>query len=1194
MMFAFTSTGIKFDKTISHSICPPTIRIQGQPCHRIGSLLPMPGKEPKFAQLYIYETENEVQNRINTMSHYNEIEAHIVSNLQKMLDENNAHAKSFRMARDRLTDTEVHNVRLKLIAEVAALIAGDIDANSNRDIIVETQNGQLQRIHELHCSYLALQYPLLFPYREDGYRPDILHRDTLSGTKRKRNRLTMREWFAYRLQCRPNEGQTLLHSRKLFQQFVAEGYTMIESERLSYVRNNQKKLRVDKFYSLQQSSDAGNTEGLSQGKRIILPSTFVGNPRYMDQLYFDGIAICSHVGFPNLFITFTCNPNWPEIHRLLTPLNLTSIDRPEIISQIFKLKYEQMLSDLTKNHLLGKVVALEFQKRGLPHVHLLLFLHANNKYPSPNDIGHIISAEIPSQEDDPELYKLVQNHMVHGPCGILRPTSPCMKEGKCSQFYPKKFQPITLIDGDGYPVYCRRNIGQTITKNWIIIDNRCIVPYNLKLLKKYQAHINIEWCNQTTSIKYLFKYINKGSDRVTVAIVHDDKGTLPHANTLNDEIKEYLDCRYEPKRLQFHLPGQHSVLYQDHDDIDDLLSNPSISESKFIAWMNINQAFVEGQSLTYSEFVTKFVYNQKQRCWQLMKKGYTIVRLQWVPPTTGELFYLRMMLTISRGPISFEDIRTVDGVEYPTYRETCFAMGFLQDDREFIAAIKEAKDWSSAPYLRNLFVLLLLTGTMNKPEQVWEKTWHWLSDDILYSHCRSSSTPGLHIDDSNMMNLVLLEVEQLLQANQRSLKDYPSMPYPENANLLTHADNGLILSELNFNNEKLRSEFLNLFSQMTSKIYNQIIQVVNKNEGGMFFLYGYGGTGKTFIWKTLATSLRVDNKIVIMVASSGIASLLLPGGRTTHSKLKITIPIFEDSTCNIHQGTQLAELLNEASLIIWDEAPMAHKFFFEALDQSLRDVIKAKSSSDKIFGGKVMVFGGDFRKILPVIPRGSRSDIVNATINSSYLWNHCHVLTLSKNMQETVTFAKWILNIGDGIAGQQNDDYGSIEIPKDLLIIEYDDPLYAIVNSTFPILSHHHTNPEYFQARAILASTNETVQQVNDYILSLILGEQMEYLSADYMDKSETLKSSHFRSLTTEFLNSLTTSGLPNHSIKIKIGSPIMLLRNLDQIQGLCNDTRLIVTRLAKHAIAADIISGKNIGQNVYIPRMSMSPSQSP
>ena len=147
-----------------------------------------------------------------------------------------------------------------------------------------------------------------------------------------------------------------------------------------------------------------------------------------------------------------------------------------------------------------------------------------------------------------------------------------------------------------------------------------------------------------------------------------------------------------------------------------------------------------------------------------------------------------------------------------------------------------------------------------------------------------------------------------------------------------------------------------------------------------------------------------------------------------------------------------------------------------------------------------MVFGGDFRQILPVIPRGSRSDIVNATINSSYLWNHCHVLTLLKNMrlegnidatdrEETSAFAQWILDIGDGIVRQQNDGYGSIEIPKDLLITEYNDPLYAIVNSTFPNLSHHHTNPEYFQSTTILASTNETVQQVNDYILSLILGD---------------------------------------------------------------------------------------------------------
>ena len=165
-------------------------------------------------------------------SPHNQIQEHIVSQLSEMLDEYNVHAKTFRMARNRLQDAQVDNIKLKLIAnrekddrtynvptvpEVAALIVSDFDANSKRDIIIETRPRQSQRIHELHSSYLALQYPLLFPYGEDGYRPDILHSSAPDNKKRKRNRLTMREWFAYKLQCRSNESKTLLNSRRLFQ-----------------------------------------------------------------------------------------------------------------------------------------------------------------------------------------------------------------------------------------------------------------------------------------------------------------------------------------------------------------------------------------------------------------------------------------------------------------------------------------------------------------------------------------------------------------------------------------------------------------------------------------------------------------------------------------------------------------------------------------------------------------------------------------------------------------------------------------------------------------------------------------------------------------------------------------------------------------------------------------------------------------
>ncbi|KAL3034065.1 hypothetical protein AAZX31_02G171400 [Glycine max] len=728
--------------------------------------LPLLQNSPQYLQQLLFD-DNTIDRPTMPQNRQSITNGHIVSSLSHMLDEHNSHAKSFRMARDKLADDEADNIKLQLIAargkdgrvynmpnvpEIVALIVGDFHPGSKRDII----------------------YPLLFPYGEDGHRADILHHSTSPSKKRKRSRLTMREWFAYRLQSRSNEAQTLLHSRKLFQQFIVEGYIMVESERLSYIRNKQKKLRVDKYCSLQNSLDIGTSKGLTKAKRVILPSMFIRSPHYMDQLYFDGMAICSHVGFPNLFITLTCNPNWPEIH----------------------------------------MHTIEFQKRGLPRVHLLLFLHPGNKYPSSTDIDQIISVEIPSHEDDPKLYRLVQNHMIHGPCGILQPNSPCMKESKCSHFYPKQFQPHTLLDSNGYPVYRRRNNRHLISKNGVIIDNR------------YIAHINIEWCNQSTSIKYLFKYINKGYDRVTVVMVSNSNDTTQNVNIQNDELKEYLDCRYispceaawrifafpihdkKPaiERLYFHLPDQHSVLYKDHDDIDDVLSKPTILDSKFLAWMNTNKCFAEGRSLTYSQFVSKFVYNKnKQIMATQKKKGYTIGRLIWVPPTTGELFYLRMMFGSYKGPTSFKDIRTVANIQYATYREACFAMGFLQDDREYVEAIKEAKDWGTTNYLRRLFVLILLIGVMSKPGEVWNQCWHWLADDIAYRHSKSTMNSDLQINDDTLRNLTLIKIEQLLHTNQRSLKDYPTMPYPQDINLTSYLQNNLVLSELDYHHDSTKS-----------------------------------------------------------------------------------------------------------------------------------------------------------------------------------------------------------------------------------------------------------------------------------------------------------------------------------------------------------------------------------------------------
>jgi len=276
---------------------------------------------------------------------------------------------------------------------------------------------------------------------------------------------------------------------------------------------------------------------------------------------------------------------------------------------------------------------------------------------------------------------------------------------------------------------------------------------------------------------------------------------------------------------------------------------------------------------------------------------------------------------------------------------------------------------------------------------------------------------------------------------------------------------------------------------------------VHDEKGGMFFLYGYGGTGKTFMWNTLSSALRSEGKIVLTVASSGIASLLLPGGRTAHSKFKIPVPTLEHSVCNITKGSELSDLMKLANLIIWDEAPMAHKFCFEALDRTLKDIMKEHNKSDFVFGGKVIVFGGDFRQILPVIPRGSRSDIVHATINSSYLWEHCQILNLTKNMRllqqglhsstvaEIEEFSSWIIKIGDGSLNEPNDGLVDIEIPPEFLIKNYKDPIQAIINSTYPQLHQKFNDEMFLISRAILASRIETVDEINKSVLDSIPGD---------------------------------------------------------------------------------------------------------
>jgi hypothetical protein len=403
--------------------------------------------------------------------------------------------------------------------------------------------------------------------------------------------------------------------------------------------------------------------------------------------------------------------------------------------------------------------------------------------------------------------------------------------------------------------------------------------------------------------------------------------------------------------------------------------------------------------------------------------------------------------------------------------------------------------------------------------------------------------------------------------NRHRLEDFLTLP-KSNYIPSVHGGNRLVEEELAYDQHSLTTYADNAedrFNDDQRSAYETILNVVTNKEGKLFFVYGSGGTGKTFVWTTLLSRLQGQRKIVLVVASSGIASLLLLGGKTAHSRFKILIDLHNESTCNITQQMKVAELVRKADLIIWDEAPMMHRQAFEAVDQTLRDLMQLDDAkaTEKIFGGKIVVLGGDFRQILPVVPKGGREDIVSASLPRSHLWQHVTILRLHINMQVMATnskeqqeFAKWVLNVGDGslpaIVEEEGVDLDRIKIPSHMRLPAEDCSLRGLIRTIYPDHQCHFGDPMYFMQCSILTPKNTDVDEVNNAILESIFEESHTYLSANSLTPTKEGASvaagvSMDSLYSVEFLNTLQFSGIANHELEPKVGVPILLLRNLNQ-----------------------------------------------
>nr|GEU77088.1 DNA helicase [Tanacetum cinerariifolium] len=425
------------------------------------------------------------------------------------------------------------------------------------------------------------------------------------------------------------------------------------------------------------------------------------------------------------------------------------------------------------------------------------------------------------------------------------------------------------------------------------------------------------------------------------------------------------------------------VVIRERYQLESVANKPHKKKTTLTEWLDYHNHHADGRQLTYLDFPSKYVWDKSHKYWQRRRQlnRYSLCRMSYVHPAAGDLFYQRILLSHQKGCTSFRDIRTINHIVYPTCRAACEAMGLLGDDKEWETTLIEASTTATPSELRTLLA-------------------------HIFTHC----IPNLHIDPSELENYTKYEFEACLNHCSRSLADF-GIPLPP---------------------EDLIDKSIDKLNDCQRNIFNLIIHAVATRTQELIFVYGHDGTGKTFLWKTIIYALRAEGKIVLAVASSGIASLLLPSG-------------------------------------------------------------------DGVLG----------------VPDESDPE------NTSWL-----------------------------------------EIPAKFQIPNDENGLTKLIEFIYDKDIILHPNAKDLQDKAIICPKNDIADVINAKVMDMLPGCATTYISNDEAIPHGQNGGEVELLYPIEYLNTLNFAGIPPHELKLKIGSPIMLLRNINIIGGLCNGTRMIVTTI--------------------------------
>ncbi|KAJ8940615.1 hypothetical protein NQ318_004539 [Aromia moschata] len=1105
-----------------------------------------------------------------------------------------------------------------------------------------------KRHHELkNLNPLAdpMVYPLLFPAGDDGYSYELLH---AAGAQPRK--VTIREFYRYRLQVRADQFSVLHHSGKLFQQYIVDAWVRVEANQLWWYRQNQRKYRIVAREALrryrERSAAAGREASAGRiGKAYVLPALFDGGFRNVRRRYLDAMTMVARHGNPDLFITFTCNPRWPEITASLEGHQRWE-NRPDLVCRVFKRKLDEFIDDVVNKQLYGVVrnytYIIEFQTKGLPHAHIVVTFIPDDRLEDVEAVDAIISATIPDPESTPRLYEIIVANQLHCSSMPHDEHAACIQEAAdgtrtCSKRFPRKFREETVINArtsSGMSEYRRPADGRTVEIRGRTFDNRWVVPYNPYASAKYQNHINFEVCGSLASIKYLHKYINKRSDATDDKrerdgeVVAEEAGAGGGPVRVLDEIKQYQDGRnvgameaawrlfefrmhersHAVMVLPLHLPGEDELFFDEdegQEDIERRLGAPS----KLEAWFALNTANEAARAFKYQEIPEHFTWDHGAWC-PRRQTSKMLGCIAEVSPAEErmEKFYLRKVLCHVRGATSFDHLLTFGGVSCRTFQEVCRRMNLFDHVDEFDLCLQEAALVRNPKRLRHLFAMVCcLAADGHNPAEMallWRSYKNHLIDDFVYRG----------VERREALRLAAAEITAIVARNRRVNNVAAEYGIVVDDNDIEEETRALgELPDVDDEEEipcqyyvyRLNHEQRTIFCQVMEAVVGNVAVIPNMPDdvgravaeaaeqqrgGNMFYVDGPGGTGKTYLYNVVLESIARMGLTGVAVAWTGIAAALLAGGTTAHKAFRLPLNIAETTVAGWPQEHPSSRDMRAAAIIVWDEAPMTPKVALHAVDRYLRDLTGHRESP---MGGKVVVLGGDFRQTLPVVPTGGRNEIIGASLKTSYLWPTMNTYALRKNMRAVAAaipqsdlvdgepFAQWLLRLGeDGVPKVRVAGCSSTDVIRV--------PQRFVVAGLPQLLAFVYGGEEYAGPcavdKVILTPTNAVVREVNEAIVAKLPGDAVTYFSTNSYEAAED---DNFY-VPVDVLDAVSLPSLPPHELVLKVGCVVMLLRNLDVAEGLCNGCRMAVRSLGSQVIACEVLTGRRRGRVVYVPRVTV------